>query len=120
MARDLVLLASIASFWFVIVFGFSLIASDETFQQLDISGNTTFVISEVNITFQTDTDETTISTFSVQRMGFWGAFSRIFTFRIPGIAGIPVFIGAIISFINYILLILIFLIGYRQLRSGAG
>ena len=120
MAKDLVLISAIAVFWFIVVFGFSVIASDETFQDLSVGGNGTFIVDEVNISFQVDSTDTTISTLSVQRMNFWGAFSRIFTFRIPDISGIPVFIGTIISFINYIALILISILALRQLTGGSG
>lgn len=120
MARDLVLLAGIATFWFILVVGFGLITADESFQQLAITGNTTFSIDELNTTFEADSGDTTLSVIAMQKTSFWGMIVRLFTFRIPAVTGIPPIIATFISFFNYILVILIVLLAFRQLRSGSG
>lgn len=112
--RDMVFLSCIIVFWFVMSIGVYLMQSDN-YIDTTISGNQSSTINptgQINITDSVDYSNPTPKTY-VDMLG------RMFTFRLSTI-GYPSFISSIISFINWFLVMLLGILIYRLIRSGAG
>ena len=115
--KDLVFIIVIISFWFILASGLSYMANDPALSELSaLDGNNTYTLIS--------TQESAINISSVSGEGtnpesFVSMLIRMFTFRIPK-AIAPAGINLFINFLNYFLLVILGLLIYRLVRSGAG
>lgn len=103
-------------FWFLLAQGLTYMANDPALSELASIGNNTYSLIDVQ--------EGAINISSVGGSGtnpesFISMLIRMFTFRIPSFIA-PSGINIFINFINYFLLVIMGLLIYRLVRSGAG
>ena len=115
--RDIVGILSIIVYWFLLSLMLTFISQDTSLLSLsDTIGNTsidyTLDSSTLNVT---DTADTTTGSVSYVNM-----LVRILTFRIPKTEGSPILFIRLVEMFNFILVILLGILMYRQIRSGGG
>ena len=124
--RDLIILACIIVFWFVLGGVLTMVYSDPLVVDALIQGNSSYIIS-VNtndiITNQSNSPDVIYlfePTVNTKTKGFLDMIIRMFTFRIPYVPDIPQGILSFIEFLNVTLLLYSGLIFYRLIRHGGG
>lgn len=113
--KDMVLLGSIAVFWFTLSFILTAIAQDPYISSA--SYNSTFTID--NSSVQLNYSELPASSQKLN-VNYGTMLGALFSFRVPSLISMPAMIGVIISFINWFSVLFLILIAFRMIRSGSG
>ena len=114
---DVPLMIGIIVFWFIISITLTGMAQDSSIQQANFTGNTTTVI-DVNTNFVNMSALPSESTTTP--VTFMNMLGRLFTFRLSGIIDMPEFISSIISFLNYLIILILGILVFRQFSIGGG
>lgn len=115
--KDLVLISGIILFWGFLTIILTGINADPLITDIDIVGNSTTDATlpdgRLNIT-----DETFSSPSSIGIIKYLDMFVRMFTFRLP--SSFPDSLNVFLNLFNYLLVGLLALLMFRQVRNGGG
>jgi hypothetical protein len=120
--KDMVIIIAIVIFWGILGLSLTYIFQDSSIQQLNLeaqdSSNRTYILANTSQSYLNITsDELQTDTSS---KGFLDMVVRMFSFRIPSSVGLPEVVISFIEILNFILLLILGLVVYRLVRSGAG
>jgi len=115
---DVSMIIWIAVFWFLIGITFSAIATDNALAEISNEGNFSYTPQNPNYNLSDlDTEGNTATSLG---SSWLSEFGKMFLFRIGDNAGFPKLISVIIGFVNWLLVFIMIILGYRLIRHGGG
>lgn len=112
-------LTIIICFWFLLTLVLTNMSNDAAIAELSYTGSGSFDDDADSYTFNAD-NNTGVNIEDIQATSWWGMIGLIFTFRITSAFAMPVLLATIISFINYLLLLMAFITLYKIVSPFKG
>ena len=118
--KDMIFIITIVIFWLLLGMTLTYIFQDATIRELEAfnPANQSFVLANTSQSYiNVSTEDLTSDTSTKSFLDMTG---RMLTFRIPSTVGIPEAIKSFLEILNFVLLLALGLLLYRQVRSGGG